>query len=322
MNNHELTITEHLNGARLDAAIASLYPKISRAKIQKLISDGHVTINACTITLKKHLVQTDDQVILNLPQQETVHDKPQNISLDIVYEDQYLVVINKPSGLIVHPGAGAPDQTLLNAILFKYPLNRTLPQAGLIHRLDKDTTGLLLIAKDENTYYKLNHAMANREIKREYLALVKGVVIQGGTINEPLARHPKFRQRYCVNPNGKTAVTHYSVSERFQHHTLLRVKLETGRTHQIRVHMLYINHPIVGDNTYNRSRMIKQNTLSAETSKKLYSFNRQALHATALVFKHPVEEKTIELSTPLPSDFSEIIQCLNLDSKSKSNSSI
>lgn len=310
MNKHELTIPEDLESARIDAAIASLMPDVSRSRIQKLISNGHVLLNTSVVESKKQTVNTDDVITLSIPQDTPTQNLPQKIELDIIHEDADLMIINKPAGLIVHPGAGAPDQTLLNAILFHHPDNKSLPQAGLIHRLDKDTTGLLLIAKNEKSYFHLNKAMAERHINRVYFALVKGVVIQGGTIDEPLARHPKFRQRFCIHPNGRQAVTHYDVLERYAQHTLLKVKLETGRTHQIRVHMLHINHPIVGDQTYNRSKLIKQNTLSSDSLKRLYDFPRQALHASSLSFVHPSSKEHVSFNVPLPNDYEALLEAL------------
>ncbi|MCP8352559.1 RluA family pseudouridine synthase [Candidatus Synchoanobacter obligatus] len=310
MNICNLSIPEAHDKKRLDAALAALCQDISRANIQKLIANGKVTINGETQTSKKVLVNAHDDITLTLEQETITHDKPQNIPLDIIYDDADLFVINKPAGLVVHPGAGVPDQTLLNAILAYYPGNEALPQAGLIHRLDKDTTGLLLIAKNAESYYHLNQAMAERHIKREYLALVKGVVHRGGTINEPLARHPKNRQKFAINAHGKTAITHYKVHERFEAHTLLKVQLETGRTHQIRVHMCHIKHPVVGDLTYHRGQYLKHQSLSTETLNLLYNFKRQALHAGFLSFQHPSEDKIVQLECPIPEDFSALLGAL------------
>ncbi len=310
MKQYTLTIPEELENTRLDSAIASLCPEISRSRIQKLILQGMVEINGDPASTQRISVHTDDKILLQAPLESPIKDKPQSLPLNIAYEDSSLMVVNKPMGLIVHPGAGKPDHTLLNAILAKCPDNATLPQAGLIHRLDKDTTGLLIIAKNEASYFKLNQSMAKRAIKRSYLALVKGIVHQGGTINEPLARHTKNRQKYTVHPTGRSAITHYEVEERFTHHTLLRVTLETGRTHQIRVHLHYIHHPVVGDFTYHRGHHIKQSTLNTEALNALYSFRRQALHAAFLSFEHPEEDKIIELSCPLPEDFDKLLSLI------------
>lgn len=310
MSKREFNIDETLHNKRLDQALALLCNDISRANIQRLIKEGSVTINASTVTSKKHPVSANDHVTLIVVEDEAIQDLPEDITLNHIYEDDDLLIINKPSGLVVHPGAGVPNGTLLNAIIARFPDNKSLPQAGLIHRLDKDTTGLLIIAKNTESYFKLNQAMANREIKREYLALVKGVVHTSGTIDEPLARHHKNRQKYTILPTGKTAVTHYSVYERFKEHTLLRIKLETGRTHQIRVHMHHINHPVVGDMTYHRGQYTKKDRLTAEALNAIYHFKRQALHAAFLTLSHPVSGKEISVSCPLPMDFEDLLKTL------------
>ena len=307
MKSYEITVPESLNRKRLDAAIASLCPDISRVRIQKLIAKSHVSLNQNVATSRRTVVHTDDQVCFQTLDETSVYAEPQAIPLDIRYDDESLMVINKPAGLVVHPGAGNPDRTLLNAIIAICPNNIALPQAGLIHRLDKDTTGLLLIAKNEESYFKLNQAMAKREIQRTYLALVKGIVHKGGTVDAAVARHSKIRQKYMVHPTGRSAVTHYQVAERFPHHTLLNVTLETGRTHQIRVHMHHIQHPVVGDAIYHRGKYIKQSTLSNETMAALYAFKRQALHAISLSFAHPELKKNIEVTCELPKDFEEVL---------------
>lgn len=310
MNTYEITIPDTQDLMRLDIALAAHCPNLSRSQIQKHITDGQVLVNETVIRTKKHPLRTNDVVKLAYTPQTKTHDAPQSMDIDIVYEDGDLLVINKPAGLIVHPGAGAPDQTLLNAIIARHPDNQTLPQAGLIHRLDKDTTGLLLIAKNESAYKTLNEAMANRHIKRHYLALVNGIVHTSGTIDEPLARHPKHRTKFCVHPTGRRAVTHYQVHERLKHHTLLKVELETGRTHQIRVHMHYIRHPIVGDLTYHKGHSPKKNLLPEAALNALYHFKRQALHAYELSFQHPTTKKTIHLTCPLPKDFSDLLEMI------------
>lgn len=308
--NRTFTITEELSGSRLDVIIAKCCEDLSRSQIQKCILEGNVSINDQVITSKRHIVSLNDVISFEYEEKTVCEDIPQAMNLDIVYEDDDLLVINKPSGLVVHPGAGNTNSTLLNALIARYPDNKTLPQAGLIHRLDKDTTGLLIIAKNNTSYLQLNRAMAKREIQRTYTALVTGIVHAGGTIEASLARHPKHRTKYTTHPNGRSAVTHYSVLERFKHHTLLRVKLETGRTHQIRVHMLHINHPIVGDQLYTRHTTPKKNTLSDVALTALSQFKRQALHATSLSFIQPTTKKTIELKAPMPNDFQTLLKAL------------
>lgn len=314
MNTRSFNIPEDSSPQRLDCAIAAEYEDISRSTVQKAILNGHVTVNNKVVNSKKHQVIPLDSICVALPEVEHTPDKPQAMNLEIVYEDEDLFVINKPSGLTVHPGAGQPDGTLLNAIIAKHPSNHLLPQAGLIHRLDKDTTGLLIIAKTSESYFKLNQAMAKRLIKREYIALVKGVIHKGGSIDAPLARHPTSRQKFTTHPNGRTAITHYHIQERFLHHTLLRIQLETGRTHQIRVHMQSIGYPIIGDRVYNRQTQIKKNTLSDKALNTLYQFSRQALHAAYLTFNHPVSNEVIALSAPLPNDLENLLSVIRSES--------
>ena len=310
MDTREFTTDTAQNGLRVDAAIASIFDDLSRARIQRHILSGNVTVNKIVITSKKHIIQEGDLITISIESEVNTKDLPQEMPLDIQYEDQDLFIINKPQGLVVHPGAGQPDSTLLNAIIAKLPSNSELPQAGLIHRLDKDTTGLLIIAKSPESYFKLNQQMANREIKREYIALVKGVLHKGGTIDAPLARHHTHRQKFTTHPNGKSAITHYEIIERFPHHTLLRVNLETGRTHQIRVHMQSIHHPIVGDKLYNQFTQMKKNTLDDSLLEKLHNFKRQALHAAYLTFMHPINKQTISVKAPLPQDFDTLLEAL------------
>lgn len=307
---YTFTIDETLSGARLDLAIAKNFENLSRSQIQKCIQDKKVTINDTCITSKKHTVSTEDIITLDYEEKTICEDKPQDMDLEIIYEDNDLLVINKPSGLVVHPGTGVADSTLLNALIARYPENKNLPQAGLIHRLDKDTTGLLIIAKNNPSYLKLNQAMAKRKINRSYTALVVGVVHTSGTINEPLARHPKHRTKFAVSPTGRDALTHYSILERFKHHTLLKVTLETGRTHQIRVHLHYINHPVIGDQMYKKHITPKKNELSDNALNAIYQFKRQALHATTLSFTQPITSELIELSIPLPEDFLKLLNAI------------
>lgn len=310
MDIRQFTIDNTQHGLRVDAAIAAIFDDLSRARIQRHILSGNVTVNKVVVTSKKHTLQEGDHISISIESEVNTKDLPQAMPLDIQYEDQDLFVINKPQGLVVHPGAGQPDSTLLNAIIAKLPNNTELPQAGLIHRLDKDTTGLLIIAKTPESYFKLNQQMANREIKREYIALVKGILHKGGTVDAPLARHHTHRQKFTTHPNGKSAITHYEIVERFSHHTLLRVRLETGRTHQIRVHMQSIHHPIVGDKLYNQFTQMKKNTLDDSLLEKLHNFKRQALHAAYLTFTHPINKHIVSVKAPLPQDFSELLEAL------------
>jgi 23S rRNA pseudouridine1911/1915/1917 synthase len=237
---------------------------------------------------------------------------PQDIPLDIRYEDDYVLVINKPAGLVVHPAAGNPDGTLQNALLHHEPALINLPRAGIVHRLDKDTTGLMVVAKTELAHKNLVAALQARDVHREYRALVVGELVAGGTVDEAIGRHPTVRTRMAVHPTGKPAVTHYRVEERYRGHTLLAVRLETGRTHQIRVHMAYIRHPVFGDQVYgNRLRL--PGGADQELIDVMRGFKRQALHAFRLGFIHPVTEEEVLFEAEIPDDMTELLELLAED---------
>lgn len=296
--------------SRLDLALIKLMPDWSRTFAQKLIKSQKVMVNQSIITSSKFLIQDQDEIDIEIIEDSNREDEAQFIAIDVAYEDDFIVVINKPPGLTVHPGAGQADQTLLNAILYQYPENRSLPQAGMVHRLDKDTSGLLMIAKDLATHTKLSNLLQKRQIKKTYLALVNGRVHQPGTVNEPLARHQTNRQKFAVHPYGRPSVTHYEIHERFTHHTLLRIDLETGRTHQIRVHMEYVNHPLVGDQKYGSKKTLKANMLTALQKDAIGIFKRQALHAYELEFEHPHTKEPIKIKCPIPADLKDLLTAL------------
>lgn len=294
------TIPASLAGKRLDGALATLFTDYSRALIQQWIKDGMVKIDDNVVTKTRQPVRTDQTVTIDAVIEDHNNWQAQEIPLSVVFEDETLIVINKPIGLVVHPGAGNPDQTLVNALLHHAPELSTLPRAGIIHRLDKDTSGLLVIAKTLQAHHALVKMMQAREIHREYRALVLGNVISGDTIDAPIGRHPTQRIKMAVTPGGKPAITHFRVLSRFEKHTLLSVRLETGRTHQIRVHMAHIGHPIVGDPVYGRrDREQKQLTLP-----------HQALHAFCLRLTHPITSTLHEWIAPIPNDFNELIHQL------------
>lgn len=295
-------------GKRLDQAVASLFPDYSRSRLQAWIKEGRVTLNG-EKARQRAKVGLGDRVELRPVHEDQVACHPQDIPLDIVFEDEYLLVINKPAGLVVHPAAGNPDGTLQNGLLFHDASLVELPRAGIVHRLDKDTTGLMVVAKTQLAYQRLVAALAAREVKREYRALVIGRLNVGGTIDEPIGRHPAQRTRMAVNPLGKRAVTHYRVLEKFRSHTLLRVNLETGRTHQIRVHMAYIRHPIFGDPVYG-GRLQLPAGANEELKDLMRSFGRQALHARRLGLVHPVTGKAMQWEAPLPLDMTELLEAL------------
>lgn len=240
------TVSENQLGQRLDQALAELFPDYSRSRIKEWILDQRVLVNGKVWDKPKEKVLGGEAVAINAEIEEEIRFEPQDIPLDIVYEDDDILVINKPRDLVVHPGAGNPDGTVLNALLHYYPPIADVPRAGIVHRLDKDTTGLMVVAKTVPAQTRLVESLQLREITREYEAVAIGHMTAGGTVDEPISRHPTKRTHMSVHPMGKPAVTHYRIMEHFRIHTRLRLRLETGRTHQIRVHMAHITHPLVG----------------------------------------------------------------------------
>lgn len=240
------TVSENQLGQRLDQALAEMFPDYSRSRIKEWILDQRVLVNGKVCDKPKEKVLGGEQVAINAEIEEEARFEPQDIPLDIVYEDEDIIIINKPRDLVVHPGAGNPDGTVLNALLHYYPPIADVPRAGIVHRLDKDTTGLMVVAKTVPAQTRLVESLQRREITREYEAVAIGHMTAGGTVDEPISRHPTKRTHMAVHPMGKPAVTHYRIMEHFRVHTRLRLRLETGRTHQIRVHMAHITHPLVG----------------------------------------------------------------------------
>lgn len=310
--NLNLVIPESENAKRLDAALSQILTDYSRSQIQTWIKEGAVSVNTKCIQKQKTPVHTGDHIAIHAEIAEVLDAQPQDIPLDIIFEDEHLLVINKPVGLIVHPGAGSPDGTLLNALLHHLPDLSAVPRAGIVHRLDKDTSGLLVIAKTLPVHNALIKAMQKRKIHREYRALVQGQVISGGTIDEPMGRHATQRTKMAVTPTGREAVTHYRVLERFPAHTLLSVELETGRTHQIRVHLAHIGYPIVGDKTYGKHRIYGHLTKEIQTA--VATFSHQALHAYRLALTHPITKEEFEWTASLPKDFEALLLMLNIKS--------
>lgn len=252
------TVAESQLGQRLDQALAELFPDYSRSRIKEWILDDRVQVNGKVINKPKEKVLGGEQILVDALIEEDNRWEPQDIPLDVVYEDEDILVINKPRGLVVHPGAGNPDGTILNALLHRYPEIVDVPRAGIVHRLDKDTTGLMVVAKTVPAQTRLVESLQLREITREYEAVAVGRMTAGGMVEEPISRHPTKRTHMAVHPMGKPAITHYRVMEHFRAHTRLRLRLETGRTHQIRVHMAHINHPLIGDPLYGgRPRPLK-----------------------------------------------------------------
>lgn len=308
------TINESQLGQRLDQALAELFPDYSRSRIKEWILDDRVQVNGRLVNKPKEKMLGGEQISIDALIDEDMRFEPQNLPLNIVYEDDDILVINKPRDFVVHPGAGNPDGTVLNALLYHYPDIADVPRAGIVHRLDKDTTGLMVVAKTVPAQTRLVESLQLREITREYEAVANGRMTAGGKVEEPISRHPTKCTHMAVNPMGKPAVTHYRVMEHFRAHTRLRLRLETGRTHQIRVHMAHINHPLVGDQLYGgRPRPLKG--ASDEFRDALREFDRQALHATMLRLYHPITGIQMEWHAPIPDDMVKLIEVLKADAQ-------
>jgi len=310
------TVPERLSGERLDRALAVLFPQHSRSRLQQWIRAGHVSV-AGSQPRPRDAVTAGDEVVLRVPC-EPAGDvvRPQPIPLDVVYEDESVLVIDKPAGMVVHPGAGNPDGTLQNALLDHAPELRRVPRAGIVHRLDKDTTGLLVVARTPEAHTRMVAALQAREMHREYDAIVIGRVIAGGTLEAPIGRHPVDRVRMAVRRGGRPAVTHYRVRERYRAHTRLRVWLETGRTHQIRVHLAHAGHPVLGDPVYG-GRLRLPAGAGAELAGALRAFRRQALHAARLALAHPATGELVTFEAPPPPDMQRLVEVLRCDAQSR-----
>lgn len=310
-------IPESLDKQRLDVALSRLFSDYSRNLIQEWIKNGAVKINDALIQKPRHAVQTGQLITIHADLAQNSEWVAQPIPLSIAYEDEFLIVVNKPIGLVVHPGAGNPDQTLVNALLHHAPELASIPRAGIIHRLDKNTSGLLVVARTLPVHHALIKQMQEREIQREYRAIVQGEMISGGTINEPIARHPTQRTKMAIVKTGKPAVTHYRILERFRTHTLLSVQLETGRTHQIRVHMAHLHFAIVGDTTYGKPKNFPH--LSDALKTALLAFDHQALHAYKLGLVHPITQKFCEWIAEIPEDMKTLLALLRADEQDEQN---
>ncbi|MDM8568476.1 23S rRNA pseudouridine(1911/1915/1917) synthase RluD [Thiotrichales bacterium HSG1] len=298
-------------GYRLDKALAKLFPSYSRARLQQWIKEGLVSVDNVKLRGKDKL-KGGEHIQLTAQLTKEVTWQPQSLKLNVVYEDADLLVVNKPAGLVVHPGTGNQDKTLVNALLYYAPELEQLPRAGIIHRLDKDTSGILVVARNISSHNSLVTQLQNREFVRKYQAFVNGVMVAGSTIDAPVGRHHVHRTRMAVTESGKTAITHYRVIHRYRNHTAIRVQLETGRTHQIRVHMAYKNYPILGDSVYGGRLRIPPKS-SDEFKTTLRQFPRQALHAEQLGFIHPSSKEFIQWTVPLPDDMQNLLTALEKD---------
>jgi len=308
-----LVISTDLAGQRLDQALPRLLPDYSRSRLQDWIKDGLVQVDGEAASARQKVWGGERVAVAPRPAAEESAFKAEEIALQVVYEDDYLLVIDKPAGLVVHPAAGNWQGTLLNALLHHAPQLSQIPRAGIVHRLDKDTSGLLVVAKTLPAQTDLVRQLQARTVKREYRAVVWGEVWQDSTVEAPVGRHPRERTRMAVVQGGKPAVTHYDVLERFAAHSYLRCRLETGRTHQIRVHMQSIGHPLVGDPVYGRKGIFNTANLPQELLAELKAFGRQALHAIRLGLIHPASGEPMEWTAELPADMKHLLEVLRAD---------
>lgn len=307
----QASVPFELSGSRFDQIAAELFPDYSRSRLQTWIKEGTLTVDGA-VRKPKEKLNGGEELKVETKVENSDEWEAQDIALDIVYEDDDILVINKPAGLVVHPAAGHQNGTLLNALLHHSPEMAHLPRAGIVHRLDKDTTGLMVVAKNLIAQNALVEQLQERTMGREYEAVAIGVMTGGGKVDAPIGRHPKDRKRMAVVDGGKPAVTHYRVLERFRGHTHIRCKLETGRTHQIRVHMSHISYPLIGDPVYS-GRMKLPAGCTGELKLALRKFNRQALHAKRLELWHPATGDLMEWEIDLPEDIQALLEELEAD---------
>ena len=296
------------SGLRLDVLSAKYFPEFSRAHIQRWVKEGNLLLNNKKIK-PRQIVTAGDLITVEVSEEINSKDLPEDIDLDIIWEDEEVLVLNKPAGLVVHPGAGNADGTLVNGLLNYSSDQGFLPRAGIVHRLDKDTSGIMVVAKTEVSYLNLVSQLKERTVKRDYLALVVGQPVSGGVIDKPIGRHPKHRTKQAVVNSGKEAITDYKIKEKLHGYSLLLASLKTGRTHQIRVHFSSKDFPIVGDPLYGGKRKFAPGT-SEDLKKEISELNRQALHAYSLSFIHPVDQNIITNTAPMPNDMKKLIENL------------
>ncbi|BAW79791.1 pseudouridine synthase RluD [Candidatus Nitrosoglobus terrae] len=306
-----------LAGKRLDQALACVFPTYSRTRLQQWIKQGKIRVNN-TLAYPRYPVLGGEHIVLIAETEAEVIWRAQPLPLNIVYEDEAIIVVNKPAGLVVHPGAGNHDGTLVNALLNHAPELEVIPRAGIIHRLDKDTTGLLVVARTLSAHHILVRQLQTQQINREYRAITAGVMTGGGSINAPIARHSINRKKMAIASLGKPAVTHYRILTRFCAHTYVACILETGRTHQIRVHLAHINYPLLGDPLYGK-RLHTPIGSSEKVITALRNFKRQALHAIHLTLTHPITNQKISWEVPLPRDIADLLILLEEDQQQKSH---
>ncbi len=302
------TIAED-EGERLDSVIAKEFAQFSRAHIQKWIKDGKLLLDGEIVKPKK-ILKVNQIISVETSEEPIVEDGPEDIPIEIIFEDEDIIILNKQPGLVVHPGAGNQTGTLVNALLNHDKELSFLPRAGIVHRLDKDTSGIMVVARNEISYLNLVSQLKERKVKRQYLAIVVGNPLSGSTINEPIGRHPKHRTKQAVTDKGKEAITNFKIQKKMHGYSLLNVSLETGRTHQIRVHLAFLGFPIVGDSVYGGTRKFSAGT-SETLKKELSKFLRQALHAEKLEFIHPTIGKKVSYLAKVPEDLNNLIALLN-----------
>lgn len=308
-----LIIPQDCGGMRLDQALQKLMPAHSRSRLQAWIKDDFVKLNGAPATAKTKVWQGDQVAVLEQANPQSTAYQAEDIALNIVYEDEAILVINKPAGMVVHPASGNWSGTLLNALLHHVPALADIPRAGIVHRLDKDTSGLLVVAKTLAAQTHLVRQLQARTVKREYRTIVWGQIWRNGSVDQPVGRHPSQRTRMAVNRNGKPAVTRYEVLERFGVHTYLRCMLETGRTHQIRVHMQFLKAPIVGDPVYGYRGIVPVKLMSEELLTAVQQFPRQALHAIKLGLVHPTTGLAMEWQIELADDMKQLLELMRQD---------
>jgi len=308
MIQQQINVTPESIGLRVDQFLSQHFPDHSRANIQQWIKQGSVKINGHN-TKSKTLLKGFEVIDLDVELEQAVDDLPEDMDLDIRFEDEHLLILNKPAGLVVHPGSGNPDGTLLNGLLGKSQEQAMLNRAGIVHRLDKDTSGLMVVAKTPGCQLKLIDLLKTHDVKRQYLCVVRGQLPQGGTIDKPIGRHQTQRIKMAVVMNGKPAVTHFEPVEVFDHYSCLQVNLETGRTHQIRVHMHHLGHPLVGDPLYGNPKRVDA-SVQDELKPFIREFPRQALHAQQLEFVHPYTKSTVSVESEIPDDLCQLLENL------------
>ncbi|WP_225763055.1 23S rRNA pseudouridine(1911/1915/1917) synthase RluD [Stenotrophomonas sp. Marseille-Q4652] len=309
----QAVVPDSAAGRRFDAVLAELFPEFSRSRLTEWIKSGDVLLDG-EPARPRDPVRGGEVATVNAVLDTQTHAEPEDIPLDVLYEDEHVFVINKPAGLVVHPGAGNATGTLVNALLFRDPSLSALARAGIVHRLDKDTSGVMVVARTVQAQTALVEQLSAREVHRQYLAVVVGALVSGGTADAPIDRHPRDRLKMAVREDGKDAVTHYRLRERFRAHTALECRLETGRTHQIRVHMAHLKHPIIGDPLYGGALKLPRGA-SDELIAALRGFKRQALHAETLEFVHPVTGETVRNTAPVPADMLALMAALREDSQ-------